>query len=147
MDEDEMNDEYNLQRFIEAQNPVYEDALSILRRGMMCSPYMDFIFPRFRERGRELATDRYAIASLDEAAAYLAVPVLGGRYRECIGALQHLPGLGARAVFGDRDAAKLHASITLFSEASDEFLFETMLDVWFDSLLDPHTMRDLGRTY
>ena len=142
-----MKDEYNLRRFIEAQDPVYDDALSILRRGMMCSPYMDFIFPRLGGSAPEHGPGGYAITSRDEASAYLAIPVLGGRYRECIGALHHLPGLNARAVFGDVDARKLHASMTLFSEASDEFLFETMLDVWFDSLLEPQTMRALGRTY
>jgi len=143
-----MKDEYDLQRFIDAQEPVYQDALSILRRGMMCSPYMDFIFPRLGAKKREFAAEPYVIASLDEARAYLAVPVLGGRYRECIGALQHLPELGAHTIFGDVDARKLHASMTLFSEASDgEFLLETMLDAWFDSLLDADTMSALGRGY
>jgi uncharacterized protein (DUF1810 family) len=143
-----MKDEFNLQRFIDAQSPVYEDALSILRRGTMCGPYMDFIFPRLGAMGSGLGSEAYAIGSLDEARAYLAVPTLGRRYRECIGALQHLPELSARTVFGDVDATRLHASMTLFSEASDdEFLLETMLDVWFDSLLDPDTMRVLERMY
>jgi len=143
-----MNNDYNLQRFIDGQDPVYDDALSILRRGGMCSPYMDFIFPRLGGNSIDLTSKPFAITSLDEARAYLAVPVLGGRYRECIGALQHLPQLSAHTVFGDVDAKKLHASITLFSEAADdEFLLETMLDVWFDNLLDSDTMRDLARGY
>lgn len=142
-----MIDEYNLQRFIDAQAPVYEDALSILRRGMMCGPYMDFIFPRLGVvEGVDRAT-QFAIGSVDEASAYLMSPILGGRYRECIGALQHLPDLSARTVFGDIDAQKLHASMTLFSEATDEYLLETVLDVWFDSMLEPGTMKGLGRTY
>ncbi|MER9427526.1 DUF1810 family protein [Mesorhizobium sp. M0408] len=58
--------------------------------------------------------------------------------------MQRLSGLSARAVFGDGDAKKLHASLTLFSEASnDEFLLETIFDVWFDGLLDEETMNDL----
>ncbi|CAN7143076.1 DUF1810 domain-containing protein [Rhizobium sp. LjRoot254] len=142
-----MTDEYNLQRFIDAQAPVYDNALSILRRGMMCSPYMDFIFPRLTTGFEETSATLFAVGSVDEASAYLASPVLGGRYRECIGALQHLPGLSADAVFGDIDAQKLHASLTLFSEASDEYLLETVLEVWFDSLLEPQTMKGLGRTY
>jgi uncharacterized protein (DUF1810 family) len=48
-----MNDEYNLQRFIEAQNPVYDDALTMLRRGLMCTAYIDFIFPRLLDRGAD----------------------------------------------------------------------------------------------
>jgi uncharacterized protein (DUF1810 family) len=142
-----MTDDYNLQRFLDAQAPVHADALSILRRGMMCSPYMDFIFPRLRRAGDDEPAARFAIDSVDEASAYLASPILGGRYRECIGALQHLPDLSARTVFGDIDAQKLHASMTLFSEAADEYLLGTVLDVWFGSLLEPETMRGLGRTY
>jgi len=141
-----MIDEYNLSRFIDAQNPVYDDALSILRRGMMCTPYMDFIFPRLGTEHVGIQS-AFAIGSLDEAQAYLSAPLLGGRYRECLGALQHLPELTARTVFGDVDAKKLHASMTLFAEASDEYLLETVLELWFENLLEPETMRGLGRRY
>jgi uncharacterized protein (DUF1810 family) len=140
-----MSDEYNLQRFIDAQDPVYEDAIGILRRGMMCTPYMEFIFPRLAARRSDALSEPYAITSLDEANAYLSSQILGGRYRECISTLQRLYDVSARAVFGDADARKLHASLTLFSEASnDEFLLETMFDVWFDGLLDEDTMIELN---
>jgi uncharacterized protein (DUF1810 family) len=140
-----MSDEYNLQRFIDAQDPVYEDAIGILRRGMMCTPYMEFIFPRLAAGRSDIPSEPYAITSLDEANAYLSSQILGGRYRECIGTLQRLYNVGARTVFGDADARKLHASLTLFSEASnDEFLLETMFDVWFDGLLDEDTMIQLN---
>lgn len=136
-----MSDEYNLQRFVRAQDPVYEDAIGILRRGMMCTPYMEFIFPRLVSNLSYSAPEPYAIRSLDEANAYISSPLLGGRYRECVGTLQRLVNFSARAVFGDADARKLHASLTLFSEASyDEFLLETMFEVWFDGLLDEDTM-------
>jgi len=140
-----MSDEYNLRRFVRAQDPVYEDAIGILRRGMMCTPYMEFIFPRLASRRSDAAPEPYAIMSLDEANAYLSSPILGGRYRECVGTLQRLSDVSARAVFGDADARKLHASLTLFSEASgDEFLLETMFDVWFDGLLDEDTMNEIN---
>ncbi|MGE0004442.1 MAG: DUF1810 family protein [Parvibaculaceae bacterium] len=132
-----MDDEYNLHRFIEAQEPVYDDAIRDLRRGRMCLGHVDFIFPRLAA-GRN-TPGPYAITSLDEAGAYLSFPILGGRYRECVGALQRLPDLSARAVFGEAGARRLHASLTLFSEASDEFLFETMFYAWFDSRLDGDT--------
>ncbi|RWM18549.1 DUF1810 domain-containing protein [Mesorhizobium sp.] len=139
-----MNDEYNLQRFVHAQDPIYEDAIGILRGGMMCTPYMEFIFPRLSSGQSRGAPEPYAIASLDEANAYISSPLLGGRYRECVGSLQRLSNISARAVFGDDDAKKLHASLTLFSEASyDEFLLETMFDVWFDGLLDEDTMSQI----
>ena len=136
-----MNHEYNLQRFVRAQEPVYEDAIGILRRGMMCTPYMEFIFPRLASSASDGALEPYAIRSLDEANAYISSPLLGGRYRECVGTLQRLVNFSAGTVFGDTDVSKLHASLTLFSEASyDEFLLETMFDVWFDGLLHEDTM-------
>jgi uncharacterized protein (DUF1810 family) len=138
-----MNDEYNLCRFIRAQESVYENAIRDLRRGKMCPDHMDFIFPRLAGGREDSRFEPYAIRSLDEASAYLAFPLLGGRYRECIGALQGLPELSARAVFGDAGARQLHASLTLFSEASDEFLFETIFYAWFDSLLDEDTAKAL----
>jgi uncharacterized protein (DUF1810 family) len=140
-----MSDEYNLQRFVRAQNRVYGDAIRILRRGMMCTPYMEFIFPRLASKQSDAPPEPYAITSLDEASAYLSSPLLGGRYRECVGTLQRLSNVSARAVFGDADARKLHASLTLFSEASsDEFLLETMFDIWFEGLLDEDTMNELN---
>ena len=136
-----MNDEYNLQRFVVAQEPVYGEALDILRRGMMCTPYIDFIFPCLAPGQTAKPAPLYAIRSLDEASAYLASPVLGGRYRQCVGTLQRLHDRNVGAVFGDEDAKKLHGSLTLFSEAGgEEFLLETMFDVWFDGLVDEETM-------
>jgi len=136
-----MSDEYNLQRFIRAQEPVYKDALDILRRGMMCTPYMEFIFPYLAPEQSVGAPHPFAIGSLDEASAYLASPLLGGRYRQCVGTLQRLHDRNVRRIFGNDDAKKLHASLTLFSEAGgDEFLLETMFDVWFDGLVDEDTM-------
>jgi uncharacterized protein (DUF1810 family) len=136
----ETNDAYDLLRFVRAQEAIYETAIQDLRRGKICPDHMDIIFPRYGDPGAE----PYAIRSLDEASAYLSSPLLGGRYRECIGALQGLPDLSARAVFGDIGARQFHASITLFSEASDEFLLESMFYAWFDSLLDEDTVNALG---
>jgi uncharacterized protein (DUF1810 family) len=136
-----MNDEYNLQRFVLAQEPVYDDAIDILRRGMMCTPYMDFIFPCLAPVRMAEPARPYAITSLDEASAYLASPILGGRYRQCVSTLQRLHDMNVYTVLGGEDAKKLHESLTLFSEAGgEEFLLETMFDVWFDGLVDEETM-------
>ncbi|MEI9424949.1 DUF1810 family protein [Mesorhizobium sp. Cs1299R1N1] len=140
-----MSDEYNLQRFVRAQNRVYGDAIRILHRGMMCTPFMEFIFPRLASYRSDAAPEPYAITSLEEASAYLSSPLLESRYRECVGTLQRLSNKSAYAVFGDIDARKLHASLTLFSEASnDESLLDTMFDVWFDGLLDEKTVNKLN---
>jgi uncharacterized protein (DUF1810 family) len=137
-----MNDEFNLSRFVRAQETVYAEALDLLRRGMMCKPYMEFIFPCLASsKQRAGLPSPYAIASLDEASAYLSSRVLGGRYRQCVGTLQRLHHVSVRSVFDGEGVRQLHASLTLFSEAGgEEFLLETLFDVWFDGLVDEQTM-------
>ena len=140
-----MNDEYALDRFVAAQAGTYDDALDILRRGAMCTPYMDFIFPRLALADAD--RNEYAISSLDEAAAYLALPLLGNRYRECVEILFRLVDSSAEAVFGAVDAQKLQASLTLFAEATNEVLLRSVLMTWYDSRVDEATivrLREMG---
>lgn len=140
-----MNDEYELDRFVAAQAETYDDALDILRRGAMCTPYMDFIFPRLAQADAD--RNEYAISSLDEAAAYLALPLLGNRYRECVETLFRLVDSSAEAVFGAVDAQKLQASLTLFAEATNEVLLRSVLMTWYDSRVDEATivrLREMG---
>lgn len=132
-----MHDDYQLQRFLDAQDAVYEDVLAMLREGRMCSPYMDFIYPSL---GEPASAGPYAIRSLDEARAYLAFPALGNRYRECVEALSWLWDDAATEVFGAVDARRLQASLTLFAEATNEQLIRSMLAVWYDSRVDEQTM-------
>lgn len=137
-----MIDDYHLERFVAAQAPAYDDALDILRRGAMCTPYMDFIFPRLAREGE--ADSGFALSSLDEASAYLAFPLLGNRYRECVETLFKLVQTSAAEVFGGADAQKLHASLTIFAEASSEVLLRSVLIVWFDNRVDEDTIVRLG---
>lgn len=134
-----MIDDFHLQRFIKAQDPVYDVALTMLRGGTMCTPYMDFIFPRL-SGAPVTKSSTFAINSLDEARAYLAFPILGNRYRECVEALSWLANESAVDVFGEPDAKKLQSSLTLFAEASNEVLLRTMLAIWYDDLVDEETM-------
>jgi len=139
-----MTDGYDLQRFVVAQDPVYADAIGMLRRGTMRAPYVEIIFPRLMCGPHDPAAHVCNIRSLDEAHAYLSSRLLGGRYRECVGLLQRLADVGVHAVFSRTDARKLHASLTLFSAVSDdEFLLETMFDVWFGGVVDEETMKTI----
>lgn len=138
-----MIDEYKLERFVAAQAAAYDDAIDILRRGAMCTPYMEFIFPRLRSDND--AESIYMLSSLDEARAYLDFAPLGGRYRECVETLFRLVQTSAREVFGDVDAAKLHASLTLFAEASNEVLLRSVLITWFDNMVDEDTIVRINR--
>jgi uncharacterized protein (DUF1810 family) len=131
-----MRDDFHLQRFHDAQAPIYDLAVATLRDGAMCTSYMDFIFPRLGDPSFE----PFALASLDEARAFLAFPTLGNRYRECVDALSWLEGSTPAELLGDDDARRLQASLTLFAEATNEPQMRTVLAVWYDSRVDEDTM-------
>ena len=135
-----MTDANDLERFVAAQAGTYDSALAELRRGAKRSHWMWFVFPQVAGLGRSDMARRYAIASLDEARAYLAHPVLGARLRECVTALQDLGPTTAEAVLGAVDAAKLRSSLTLFLEGGREALFRAALERWFGGEPDPLTL-------
>jgi uncharacterized protein (DUF1810 family) len=139
-----MSDPFDLQRFVTAQQQNIAAALDELRHGAKRSHWMWYVFPQIAGLGTSAMAQRYAIASLEEAKAYLAHPVLGPRYRECVAALAALPPTTAERVFGPVDAAKLRSSLTLFRAASAEPQLQAALDRWFDGEPDPATLRILG---
>ena len=136
-----MTDPYQLDRFLIAQEGIYEQALAEIRRGAKRSHWMWFIFPQIAGLGSSTMSQRYAINSLDEARAYLAHPVLGRRLLDCVSALQDLTSATARVVFGDVDASKLRSSLTLFNEAGAGPLFQAALDRWFGGERDGATLK------
>ena len=141
-----MADAYNLQRFVDAQDAggVYGDAVAELTQGRKTSHWMWFVFPQIAGLGRSSMSRRYAIASLDEAQAYLAHPVLGARLRECAGLVIRARAPSAEHIFGGIDAQKLHSSMTLFQRADpDEPLFRQVLDQYFGGQPDPATDQHL----
>jgi uncharacterized protein (DUF1810 family) len=134
-------DPFNLARFTDAQNGVYEHAVAELRRGRKTSHWMWFVFPQVAGLGQSAASRRYAITSLAEAEAYLAHPVLGPRLRECASILTRT-SRSAEQVFGGIDALKLRSSMTLFRHADpDEALFGQVLDQYFNGAEDPATLQ------
>lgn len=130
----------SLDRFVKAQDGVYEVALAEITAGSKRSHWMWFIFPQLAGLGHSAMAMRYAIASLAEATTYLAHPILGHRYRACVAALQGLTDTNAEAVFGSIDAMKLRSSLTLFAEASEEQQIIAALERWFGEK-DPATLR------
>jgi uncharacterized protein (DUF1810 family) len=134
----------DLSRFVDAQERVYDDAVSELRAGRKTSHWMWFVFPQIAGLGRSPTAQRYAIASLSDAEAYVAHPVLGERLRECARVLTGLEGRSAEQVFGGLDALKLRSSMTLFARAApDEPLFREVLDGYFAGEEDPATLQRL----
>jgi uncharacterized protein (DUF1810 family) len=134
-----------LDRFIEAQAPVYAQALGELRAGEKQSHWMWFVFPQIAGLGESATSRAYAIQSLAEARAYLAHPVLGARLRECCQTLMNLRAKSAHAIFGSIDAMKLHSCLTLFAEADhNEVLFFNLLEKYFDGEADEATLEILA---
>ncbi|WP_447726021.1 DUF1810 domain-containing protein [Sphingomonas koreensis] len=134
----------SLERFVAAQEEGYARALAEIRTGAKRTHWMGFVFPRLAGLGQSETARFYAIGSLTEARAYLRHPLLGARYLECVSELQDLDCADAAAVFGEVDALKLCASLTLFEAARPLALFEAALARWFGGVADPETLRLLG---
>lgn len=136
---------YDLDRFLAAQQDVYDDVLAELRRGRKTSHWMWFIFPQIAGLGQSPTSRHFAISSLDEARAHVAHPVLGARLRECAGIVLESQAGSAEQIFGSVDAKKLRSSMTLFQRASpDEPVFAQLLDHYFAGAADEATDTRLG---
>jgi uncharacterized protein (DUF1810 family) len=135
------HDPYQLQRFIDAQATVMPRVEAELRAGRKSSHWMWFVFPQLRGLGRSGMAERYGIASLDEARAYLAHPVLGKRLRDCCGLALAVQGSSAHAIFGSPDDSKFRSSLTLFSRAAPEdSVFGDCLRKYYKGVEDPATL-------
>jgi uncharacterized protein (DUF1810 family) len=138
-------DEHDLNRFVEAQRSTYERALAELRSGRKRSHWMWYVFPQLAGLGRSAMSERYAIASLAEAEAYLEHPLLGPRLIECVTAVLELNGLSAYEIFGSPDDLKLHSCATLFARASPPgSQFSRLLAKYFGGREDEQTARMLA---
>jgi uncharacterized protein (DUF1810 family) len=142
-----VSDPHALQRFVAAQDQggTYETALAELRAGRKRGHWMWFVFPQIAGLGRSPTAQAYAIASLEEARAYLEHAVLGPRLNECARVLTELPGSSADDIFGAIDALKLRSSMTLFARAAPENPgFGQVLDRYYGGAGDQATDRLLG---
>ena len=138
-------DPFDLQRFKDAQAPVFERAVDELRAGRKQTHWMWFIFPQLRELGRSAMAQRFGIASLDEARAYLADPVLAERLAMCTECILAIDGRTIHDILGSPDDVKFNSSMTLFALAADQSdtVFHRALDRYFAGRLDPLTVRVL----
>ena len=133
------DDEYDLNRFFNAQENMYLDVLSELNDGKKRSHWMWFIFPQIAGLGRSDTAKYYAIKNQEEARAYLNHPVLGMRLQECAEIVLNLEGKSIPGIFGYPDDRKFKSSMTLFSCVADQgSIFERVLNKYF------HGERDTG---
>ena len=130
-----------LDRFLQAQEPVWPRVIAELQAGKKRTHWMWFVFPQIKGLGRSDMAQRYAIQSVAEARAYLAHPVLGSRIHECCHILLGLKTSLALDVFGTPDDLKLRSSMTLFGDASPPgSVFDAVLHKYFAGHKDPLTL-------
>ncbi|HET6733695.1 DUF1810 domain-containing protein [Mycobacterium sp.] len=138
-------DRYDLRRFLDAQDRVYDTVIGELRNGAKRSHWIWFVFPQLRGLGHSPTAVRYGIASLEEARAYLAHDILGPRLRECARLVAAIDGRSADDIFGWPDNLKVRSSMTLFAHATDDNAdFNAVLEKFYGGEQDPVTVDLLG---
>lgn len=141
------NMEYNLQRFLTAQDFNYSTALEEVRNGEKRSHWIWFIFPQLAVLGQSGNAKYYGISGLDEAKAYLAHPVLAERLRVITNALLQHKGRDAVDIFGGLDAMKVRSCMTLFDAASPNDIFRKVLDTFYDGIADKLTLQYIQKQH
>ena len=139
-------DAFRLDRFTTAQAPVFATVLDELAAGHKRTHWMWFIFPQLRGLGTSGMATAYGIASLAEAQAYLAHPVLGARLLMCTRTVLAVRHRSLHAIFGTPDDMKFRSCMTLFATAApDNPLFRQALDQYCDGRADDRTLELLSK--
>jgi uncharacterized protein (DUF1810 family) len=132
----------DLQRFVDAQDAdgTFTRALDELAAGHKRTHWMWFVFPQLAGLGTSGTSRHFALASVEEAVAYLGHPVLGPRLHEASRRVLTGPSATAVDILGPVDATKLRSSMTLFHRADpDDPLFPAVLERFFDGVPDRRT--------
>jgi uncharacterized protein (DUF1810 family) len=140
-----MDDRFNLQRFVDAQDGVFDRVCSELRAGRKRSHWMWYIFPQISGLGSSATAQKFAISSQAEAKAYLDHPLLGSRLRACTELVNAIEGRSIEEVFGYPDHLKFHSSMTLFARAAPQDPgFQAALQKFFGGHEDAGTLERLA---
>ena len=140
------NDPFELSRFVEAQDKVYDRVLAELKSGRKRTHWMWFVFPQIEGLGHSWTTRCYSIKSREEAREYLDHPLLGKRLRECCELILALEGLSVSRIFGYPDDLKLKSSMTLFASVAESgSVFTRVLEKYFQGIRDERTLALLDR--
>lgn len=138
-------DPFDLQRFVDAQDRVYDAVIQELRNGDKRSHWIWFVFPQLRGLGHSPTAVHFGISSIGEARAYLAHGLLGPRLRECARLVTQIDGRSASDIFGFPDDLKVRSSMTLFARATaDNTDFVAVLEKFYDGIQDPATVERLS---
>ncbi|AWM91414.1 DUF1810 domain-containing protein [Pseudomonas sp. 31-12] len=135
-------DDFNLPRFVQAQDPVFEWVQEELKAGRKRRHWMWFVFPQFAGLGGSEMSRHYAIRSREEAAAYLEHPKLGARLRTCTQLVLDSKQRTITEIFGHPDNLKFHSSMTLFAQIAPKgSVFHKALDQYFHGIRDDWTLQ------
>ncbi len=136
----------DLERFVQAQEYNYKNALKEIHSGKKQSCWMWYIFPQIRSLGRSSTAKMYELEDLEEAKAYLAHPILGSRLLEICEATLETESNNAGIVFGFPDNLKLRSSMTLFEQADPtNSIFGKVLEKFFQGKRDELTLELLRK--
>jgi uncharacterized protein (DUF1810 family) len=135
-----MTDPFDLQRFVDAQAPVYPRVVAELRHGWKQSHWMWFIFPQLAGLGHSPMARRFAISSREEAVAYLGHDLLGPRLRECTALVNAVEGRTIREILGSPDDVKFCSSMTLFGAVSSDPAFAAAITKFYGDRSDQRTL-------
>ena len=140
-------DQYNLSRFIEAQETTYEVAMLELARGRKDSHWIWYVFPQIEGLGKSDTAKLYSIKSLEEGRVYLEHPVLGPRLVEACEILLSLKDASMNKVMGFPDDLKLLSSMTLFEAVSEtNSIFTKIIEIYFDDERDENSIKLIKTT-
>ena len=135
-----MTDPFDLQRFLDAQAPVYTRVVAELRHGQKQSHWMWYIFPQLAGLGHSAMARRFAIASREEAVAYLGHAILGSRLKECTALVTAVDGRTVLEILGSPDDLKFQSSMTLFSAVSSDPEFSAAIAKFYGGKPDQRTL-------
>jgi len=134
--------EKDLNRFLRAQEGIYDRALAEIKLGRKSGHWMWYIFPQFKGLGYSEMSKKYAINDIDEAKDYLNHPILGTRLKEISNELLKLEQSDADKILGSIDSMKLKSCMTLFGAAdkSNAEVFIKVIDKFFSGKFDEKTL-------
>ena len=139
-----MEDNYNLQRFLTAQERDYAQALSEIKNGRKRSHWIWYIFPKLKGFGGSSTTKYYGLDGIEEARAYYGHPVLRERLIEITKALLEHRGKSAQDIFPSVDARKVKSCMTLFWLVTESPLFKSVLDAFYEGEMDNNVAKMFG---
>lgn len=138
--------DHSLERFVDAQERMYDRALAEVKDGKKLSHWIWYIFPQLKGLGESYNSYFYGIDNIEEASAYLKHPILGARLREITATFLNLKGVNAQDVFGFLDAMKVRSCMTLFDEVAEDDLYRKVIDRYYGGLADEKTLVLLSKS-